>query len=40
MPIDLNEHLRKKNQTPPKNSDNEGGDNRKQDNGRRDENRR
>lgn len=40
MPIDLNEHLRKKNQTPPKNSDNEGGDNRRQDNGRRDENRR
>lgn len=40
MPIDLNEHLRKKNQTPPKNSDNEGRDNRKQDSGRRDENRR
>lgn len=40
MPIDLNEHLRKKNQTPPKNSDNESRDNRKQDSGRRDENRR
>lgn len=40
MPIDLNEHLRKKNQTPPKNSGSEGRDNRKQDSGRRDENRR
>lgn len=40
MPIDLNEHLRKKNQTPPKNSDSEGRDNRKQDSGGRDENRR